>query len=161
VRASLFVVVVAGCGRIAFDPLSDGSAPVGDGRAGDGGGSASDGPPIDAPTACANAMTLQPLTPITIDTCATGLDQLDGCGPANTREVIFKFTVPTSGGYNFRARDAGTQNVSNSTGLVDAGCIATVTCAGILGRTFNAGQIVYFVIEASSGTCATIEFENF
>jgi hypothetical protein len=159
VRALLFVVV-AGCGRIAFDPLSDGSAPAGDATLGDGGGSG-DGPPIDAATACANAMTVQPLTPITVDTCATGLDQLDACGPANTREVIFKFTVPTSGGYNFRARDAGTQNVSNSTGVLNAGCTAITNCPGIFSSTFTAGQVLYFVVEASSGTCATIEFENF
>jgi hypothetical protein len=162
VRALLFVVV-AGCGRIAFDPLGDGAiGPGGDGSSGgDGGGSNGDGAPLDAITACANAITLQPLTPIMIDTCSTGLDQIDGCGPASTREVVFKFTVPTSGGYNFRARDAGTQNVSNTTGLVDGACAATVTCAGILGRTFTAGEVIYFVVEASSGTCATIEFENF
>jgi hypothetical protein len=159
------LLVLAGCGRIAFDPLGDGAviAPSDDGggsSSGDGGGTG-DGPPPDAATACANALTVQPLTPLTIDTCSTGLDQLDGCGPASTREVIFKFTVPASGGYNFRARDAGTTNVSNTTGLLDAACAATATCAGIVSRTFTAGQIVYFVVEASSGTCATIEFENF
>jgi hypothetical protein len=155
----LLIVLVAGCGRIAFDPLDDSGSMSGDGSTGDGGGT-SDGVP-DAATACANAVTLQPLTPMLIDTCSTNLDQLDACGPANTREVIFKFTVPTSGGYNFRARDAGTANVSNSTGLLDASCAATTGCVGILSRTFNAGQVLYFVVEASSGTCASIEFENF
>ena len=133
--------------------------PVDDG----GGGGSGDGSGMpDAATACANAQTLQPLTPIQIDTCSTGLDQLDACGGTNTREVIFKFTVPTTGGYNFRARDAGTQNVSNQTGLLNAGCTATTTCAGILSRSYTAGQVIYFVVEASAaGGCVTIEFENF
>lgn len=156
-------VFVAGCGRIAFDPIGDGVPPTdgraGDGRVGDGG---SDGPPIDAPTACATSpLTLQPNTPLMVDTCSTNLDQVDACGPASTREVVFKFSVPASGGYNFRARNAGTTTVSNTTGLLDASCTGTVTCAGILSRTFNAGEVLYFVVEASSGGCATIEFENF
>lgn len=158
----MLLVVVAGCGRIAFDPLADGAArPPDDGGGSDGGSSTGDGAMPDAATACANALPLQPLTPMLVDTCSTNLDQLDACGPANTREVIFKFTVPASGGYNFRARDPGTMNVSNTTGLLDAGCTATVTCAGILSRAFTAGEVLYFVVEASSGTCAMVEFENF
>lgn len=156
------LVALSGCGRIDFDPRFDGGP--GGGGSGDGGGSGSGdggGGGGDTPvTACTNAITLQPLTPIMIDTCS-GMDLLDGCGPANTKEVVFAFTVPASGGYNFRARDAGTQNVSNSTGLVDPACGATTTCAGILSRSFSAGQVIYFAVEASSGGCATIEFENF
>lgn len=155
-RSLALVVALAGCGRIDFDPLRDGGGSAS--GSGDGGGSS--GSADAAVTACTSAITLQPLTPIMIDTCA-GTDLLDGCGPANTKEVVFAFTVPTSGGYNFRARDAGTQNVSNSTGLVDPSCGSTTTCAGILSRTFTAGQVLYFAVEASSGSCATIEFENF
>lgn len=156
--------VVAGCGRIAFDPVGDGGgSPSGDGRLGDGGGGgAGDGGTTDAASACgANALTLQPLTPYLVDTCAGNSDVFDGCGPASTKEVIFKFTVPATGGYSFRARDPGTMNVSNSTGVINAGCTGTTTCAGIYSAGFTAGQIVYFAIEASSGGCTMVEFENF
>lgn len=162
------MVVVAGCGRIAFDPIGGGDdvGPIGDaggsGDGGDGGGSStSDGAMPDALTACNNALTIQPLTPMMVSTCAGSNDVIDACGPAGTQEVVFKFVVPASGGYNFRARDAGTQNVSSSTGLLNAGCTATVTCAGILSRAFTAGEVIYFVVEASSGGCVNIEFENF
>ncbi len=161
----LLLLVLVGCGRIAFDPIGgDDVAPTGDGGgsgSGDGGGSSmTDGAMPDALTACNNALTLQPLTSMAVSTCS-GSDLLDGCGPAGTQEVVFKFVVPTTGGYNFRARDAGTQNVSNSTGFVNAGCTATVQCVGITSQPYTAGQVLYFAIEASSGGCANIEFESF
>ena len=160
-------LLIAGCGRVAFDPISEGSNPTDDGGGstmGDGSMTTGDGSTmIDAaPTACMSTevITMTPGTPVVVDTCV-GMEVFDGCGPANTDEAVFKFVVPTSGGYNFRARDPGTQNVSNTTGLINAGCTATATCAGIISRAFTAGEVLYFVVEASSGTCAQIEFENF
>ena len=52
-------------------------------------------------------------------------------------------------------------NVTNTTGLIDTSCGTTVVCSGVIGRAFAAGEVVYFVVEASSGGCASIEFENF
>jgi hypothetical protein len=159
----LVFIALIGCGRIAFDPVDDarnGSAANPDGSTGDAGGGSDGG--IDAvATACAAAIPIGAGQSITVDTCSTGMDLLDGCGPAGTQEVVFAFTVPATGGYNFRALDSGTNTVSNSTGLVTAACDGTVTCAGILGRTYTGGDTVYFAIEASSGGCVTIDFENF
>jgi hypothetical protein len=149
-----FAVALAACGRIDFDPVTT----AGDGRLGDGSGGTGDGAPGDSASgACATAIPVQVGTPITIDTCS-GADLLDGCGPAATKEVVFRFAVPTTAGYTIRAYDSGTQNVSNSTGAVDAGCTATTQCTGILGQGYTAGEVVFFAVEASSGGCAMIDF---
>ena len=154
--------LLIGCGRIGIDPIGDPSGDGGGSATDDGGGSASGDASIDAPpTACAFAVTLQPFTPLNINTC-TGRDQVDGCGGANTEEVVFKFTVPTTGSYSFRARDPGTQNVSNSTAMLNAACTAIGPCAGVLASSFNAGQVLYLIVEANAaGGCAQIEFENY
>ena len=68
------------------------------------------------------------------------------------------FTATASGGRNFAAYDPGTMNVSNSTGVANAGCTATQMCAGIVGTNVNAGATLYLVVEASSGGCANIDF---
>jgi hypothetical protein len=107
----------------------------------------------------AAVMPVQLNTPIAISTCAGNNDRFDGCGPPGTFEVVFKFTAPSSGGYTIRARDAGTMNVSTMTGRINAGCTGTTTCAALIGTTFTAGQVVYFVIEASSGACVNVDFE--
>jgi len=168
----LWIVAVCACGRLGFEPPA-GSDSQGSGSgsndgggsgsgAGDGGGSGlpTDAPMVDAqPAACANAFTLQFNVPYATSTCAGSNDRIDACGPATTNEVVFKFTAPSSGSYTIRARDAGTQNVSNSTGVVNASCNGTTQCVGVLGTPFTAGETRYFVIEASGGGCANIEFE--
>lgn len=171
-RVAVVVValaLLAGCGRIGFDltgsPSDDSggsgsSTGDGGGSNGDGGGSATaDAMPDAQPVACATAMTLQFNMPVAISTCAGNNDRFDGCAGSGTFEVVFKFTAPSSGSYTFRARDAGTQNVSNSTGIINGGCTATTNCVGVSGQPLSAGQVMYFAIEASSGGCANIEFE--
>jgi hypothetical protein len=88
-----------------------------------------------------------------------GRDVIDACGPPGTQEVVFSFMPPTTKSYNIAAYDPGTSNVSNSTQRVTSGCAGvTGSCAAITGTTLNAGMTYYFVVEASSGTCANIEF---
>ena len=72
---------------------------------------------------------------------------------------MFKLTAPVSAGYTFAARDPGTANVSNSTQMLDVNCTQVPGCAALTGRSFTAGQVVYFVVEASSAPCTMIEFE--
>ena len=86
------------------------------------------------------------------------VDSIKGCGPMGTREIVFHFDPPATGGYQFRAYDGATNNTSNSTATLNAGCNATTTCAGVLGTTGSAGQPMYLMVEASSGGCATIQF---
>ncbi|HEY5925717.1 MAG TPA: hypothetical protein VIV11_28720 [Kofleriaceae bacterium] len=168
-RRLVVMVALVGCGRVGFDP-TPGSGPGDDGGGGSGGGDgggASDGsitggdaPMPDAqPAACATAMTVQAGTPIAISTCAGNNDRFDGCGPNSTFEVVFKFFVPATGTYTVRAFDAGTMNISNTTGRLNAGCTTTTTCTGVLQTTFTSGTIEYFVVEASSGGCTNIEFD--
>jgi hypothetical protein len=146
------------CGRIGFDP-SHGPAGVSDAFDGDDRAMGDAASAIDSSvSACAGAITVPLATRVAVNTC-DGPDRLDGCGPAGTREVILKFVAPARGSYNFRAYDPGTNNVLNSTGLVDAACAKVAPCAGIYGTSFTAGQIAYFAVEASSGGCAAIEFE--
>lgn len=159
----LLLVAVIGCGRIEFDPIRDarlGDGALGDGRLGDGANGGSDDGHDARVTACASAIPIGVSETITVDTCSTGMDLLDGCGPAGTKEVVFAFTVPATSGYTFAAYNAGTNTVSNATGLVTAACDGTVTCAGILGRSYTAGDVVYFAVEASSGGCVVIDFKN-
>jgi len=162
IAALVALAPLVACGRLGFDPTGDSGSgsSTGDGGGGDGSGSGTaDAMPDAQPAACATAMTLQFNTPVAISTCAGNNDRFDGCGPPGTFEVVFEFTAPSTGSYTFRARDAGTQNVSNSTGIINGGCSATTNCAGVSGRPLSAGQVEYFVIEASSGGCANIEFE--
>ncbi len=86
------------------------------------------------------------------------IDRIDGCGPAGTKEIMFRFDPPATAGYNFRAFDGATNNTSNSTGLLNAARTATTTCAGLLGTTGTVGQSMYLIVEASSGGCAQIQF---
>lgn len=152
-------MVVAGCGRIGFDPASgpnDGRLP-GDGAHADTGSNAA----IDAPvTACvaANPQQLQVGVAAHVSTC-TDPDVLDGCGPAGTKEVILEFIPPASTGYNARAYDHGTQNITMaSTTVFDQSCQPMGTCAAFLGTTYTQGVPYYFVLEASNGGCADIDF---
>lgn len=159
-------ITCVACGRGRFEPLDDttlrdaNSGGNGDGPAGDSGGGGGDGPGPDAAvTACtATAPTTVAVGTTTVNTCATATDLIDGCGPAGTQEIVLRFDVPTTRGYNLAARDPGTMNVSNSTTIANAGCTAIGSCAGILGQSFTAGQTLYIVLEASSGGCATVDF---
>ena len=149
--------MLVGCGRIGFDPLAggDGNAP-GDGTR--------DAPrpfdaPADAPTACAMAIPISVGVRAAVNTCAGG-DYVDGCGPANTKEVVFVFTPSVTAGYQFQAFDPGTNNVSNSTQQLNpTTCKPMGSCAGIFGTSISAGETAYFVVEAAAGGCVNIEFE--
>jgi hypothetical protein len=150
------LAMLAACGRLDFEPR-DAVASGGDGPRG-GDGPTGDGVASDAAlSACSKAMPVTLNQRLATSTCV-GNDLIDGCGPANTQEVVFAFTPPQTAGYNARAYDPGTMNVSNTTGLLDASCKMTATCAGIIGQSFQAGITVYFVVEASNGGCASIEF---
>lgn len=158
---------MAACGRVGFDPTAgngnDGKPPP----AGDGGSPVThdatlgDGasPMIDAQaSACANALVVQSGVKLTTSTCV-GADLIDGCGPPNTQEVVFAFSVPTTGPYLAEAFDTGTNNVSNSTAMLDSTCTQTTgTCAGLLGVNLTKGDTAYFIVEADAGGCATIDF---
>ncbi len=150
---------LVGCGRLGFDPVDptgDGALPSGDGRPGDG--ALADGPSVDAlAAACGDAMPIGVGRTATIDTC-TLIDRIDGCGPANTKEVIFRFVPPATQGYVFRAFDGATANTSNSTALINASCNGIGSCAGVLGTGGTAGQPMYLIVESSSGGCASIQF---
>jgi hypothetical protein len=169
------VIALAACGRVGFDPANGsgggagggGDAPGTTGDAhlhddGGSGGSGSNTSGIDAPppTACDEALTLQAGVPYATSTC-TGHDLIDGCGPPNTQEVVFKFVVPATGSYQFMAVDAGSGSISNSTGIVNAACdgLAANTCDGIFSTNYDAGDVVYIVIEADAGGCASIDYE--
>ena len=159
----VLLVAVAGCGRLGFDAHGDASggpgrdAVTGGGDAmGDGGGGGGDG--ADAPAnACTNAKVVTVGQRLATSTCV-GQDLLDACGPPGTEEVVFSFTPPQTAGYNVRAYNAGTNNISNSTAQLNAACMQPGSCTGILGTTFQTGMTYYFVVEASGGGCASIEF---
>jgi hypothetical protein len=181
VKAAWLLVLTAAC-RLGFDatdgaPGDDGDevAMDGDDTAMDGDDTAMDGIPsmfdarpdqqmlvpdasIDAaPTQCDSALVVTPGTRLVANTCRG--DLVDGCAGAGKEEVVFEFTPTASGGYNARAFNPGTNNVSNSVARVDAACAATTgACAGLLGTTYTAGQTYYFVVEASSAACVDIEF---
>lgn len=110
----------------------------------------------DAPTACMNAIDVPVGMRVPASTCVQSL--LEGCGPPNTQEVVFRFVAPDASGYTFAAYESGTNNVSNSVGRVNATCTGIIGCAGLLGTSFTPGEVVYFAVEASSGGCASIEF---
>lgn len=159
------VIALSACGRFDFDPIGhpgfggDSGVPHGDGSSSDGSMQLTDGAPsVDAmPAECANAFAVTAGQLLTISTCASG-DHLDGCGPANTQEVMLKFTAPATAGYQFEALDHGTQNVSNSTQRVSSACTLMGTCGGVTGFGVNAGETVYFMVEASAGGCTTIDY---
>jgi len=166
---SLSLLCLTACGRLGFDPpgtLGDDTVDP-DGRLGDSAtsGDSSQQMMIDAqlvdaqPAACANAIPVSVGRTGPTSTC-THPDLLDGCVAAARQEVVFKFVVPTTRGYNMSAKNPGTMNISNSTSIVNVPCTAPMGgCAGLLGTTFTAGQTVYFMVEASSAACAMIEFE--
>lgn len=155
---------LAACGRLGFDPPGGGT-PGDDAMPGDGPGSSIDGTmmmldaAIDAaPTACAAAIPINLGRTGPTSTCALP-DLIDSCAGSAKQEVIFKFTASASAGHTFAAYNPGTQNVSNSTQMFDATCTLVPSCAAVTGRSFAAGQIVYFVVEASTAACAMIEFQ--
>jgi hypothetical protein len=168
VRWLIAVVMACACGRVGFEPIVDGNGGNGGGGGGDdasGTGTPSDGAspsdgtkPLDAAaTECETALDVTVGTPLTTSTCVDG-DHLKGCGPAGTQEVVFKFVAPATSGYNFAAYDHGTMNVSNSTAELDSTCTMAETCSGILGLSMNQNDVLYFIVEAASGGCATIDF---
>lgn len=158
-RWVVVVVALAACGRVGFDLTTDSGEGSGEGSgSGSGSGTGSDAAVDALPPACAQAIPVTFNAPMTISTCSGMLDRFDGCGPTATNEVVFSFTVPSSGSYNIRAYNTGTTNVSNSTGVVNAACSTVSQCVGVLGRSYTAGQVVYFAIESSAGGCATIDF---
>ena len=96
--------------------------------------------------------------PITRDTCSTGLDRIDGCAGAALNELVFKLTVTTSGTYSVQTNPAGTTNVI-TTGNVDGACTGNAGCFGVRNTSFIAGQTLYFVVEASAGSCQNVDFK--
>lgn len=154
------LVIVAACGRVNFDPVggdSDGDGGTGDGATG-GDGGLLDGSVIDTfPAACADAIMININQTTTMSTCATGLDRLDGCGPLGTQELVFKAVLPATTTYTYRAFDAGTLNINNSTMRLTTQCAVQVGCNGTTTTTLAAGTY-YFMVEASSGGCASIDF---
>jgi hypothetical protein len=163
----VFAIALGACGRVNFDRLADGGAGSGEGEAGSGSGSDSgngsaggDGGAL--PPLCANAIPVQLGVPALANTCAGMSDLLDGCAPpANTPEVVFAFTSPANGSYSFRARDAGTQTVTNDTARLDTACTGRNSCAFLSFTSVPAGQTVYWIVEARSGGCEDVEFDVF
>jgi hypothetical protein len=151
------ILVVAACGRIGFDPIATSIENPMDAHDGDGPPGGFKDAPTDA-SACAFALVAPLNTRVATSTCL-GHDLIDGCGPPGTQEVVFAFTPAQTNGYNFRAFDPGTNNVSNSTARLATGCGGPGSCAGILGVTVNAGETAYLVVEAAAGGCTNIEFE--
>jgi hypothetical protein len=154
-----FVIALAACGRVGFDPIAGELPPNGDGPpAPHDSGSGSAAPMVDAqPVACAAAIPVTPGVKKTTSTCVGG-DHLDGCGPPGTQEVVFELTVPATGSYQVQAFDSLTTNISDSVAQVNAACTATSgACAGILSQSLNAG-VYYFIVEDAAGSCGTIDF---
>lgn len=159
-KVAAALLVLTACGRIDFDPIvpngthgddDDDDAPS-DGRRADAKADAS----FNACTASATMIQAGVMTEI--NTCVDP-DVLDGCGPANTKEAILEFIAPATGGYNARAYDHGTTNITMvSTTVLDSACANGSTCAAFLGRTYTMGEPVYFLLEASSGGCADVDF---
>ena len=163
------LLALLGCGRIGFDPLGadhDGPPGGGDGSTAMGDAGRSDGPPspldapgdVDAqPPACAEAIPVVVGVPIAMDTCATGMDRIDGCPADSLDELVFELIVPQSGPYTVRTYVGGTENVI-TTGEVDGPCASTVSCFGIRSTPLTAKETHYFTVEAASGSCQGIEF---
>lgn len=153
------MLAATACGRVNFDPSGTATdAPVGGGS--DGSTTTGDGPPADpdaAVTACTGAIQVTVDNPITIDTCATGKDLLDGCSGAALDEVVFVFVAPIAGSYTVRTFDSGTANVI-TTASVDAPCTGNAGCFGIKSAPMSQGQTSYFAVEAAAGACQMIDF---
>ena len=157
----MLIVLLAACGRIGFDPTGgitsmrdaddDGSTNGDALNTGDARG------PDAQTAACATAM------PVSVgitqaNTCTGNFDRIDGCGPAGTREIVFRFAPTTTRNYTIQTRFRGTMNVF-STGKVDAACTGNNGCTGISSTNHTAGQTYYFVIEDPQGGCIDIDFE--
>jgi hypothetical protein len=133
-------VVAGACGRIAFDPNA--GTPATDA----GPGTSPDG--SRALGACASAPDVQVNVPINGNTC-TGTNSIQGCAPANTPEVVYRFVAPETRGYQLQATgDHGIQ-------LADSTCTIASVCAGIYASTFTQGETVYVVLELDVGGCDT------
>lgn len=155
------MLVLVGACRIGFDPTTGSDDTPGGSSNGDGGTmTGNDGSlTIDAqPAACAEATTVA-LGLTLLDTCTGNQNRIDGCASGSTtNEIVIHFRPTVTKAYTFAAYDAGTQNVSNSTARMNADCVTIQSCNGITGTTLTAGVDYYFVVEASSGACADIEF---
>jgi hypothetical protein len=149
---------VAACGRIDFTPIHSSSGDDDDDGPIDGAkhvDAALDG----VSNACATAtLMVQVGVSLPVNTCVDP-DLLDGCGPPNTKEALVEFIPPASTGYNARAYDHGTLNITMvSIKLLDDTCVASVNgCSAILGTTYTQDVPAYFVLEASSGGCADVD----
>jgi hypothetical protein len=166
-RAALIAVVcLAACGRRGFDPPGtaggddtvDPDAVTGNGDGPEGGTAIDASPLIDASSSACVSSTLITLGRTGPTSTCTLPDRVDSCGPAGRQEVIFKFIAPSTASYTFGAYTPGTQNISNSTQILDATCTLQPGCAALTGRSFTAGQVLYFVVEASTTVCTMIEF---
>ena len=67
-------------------------------------------------------------------------------------------TPAASAGYTIRAYDGMTNNTTNSTQQLNAVCLPTGGCAGVIGMGLTGGMTYYFVVEASAGGCTNVEF---
>jgi len=159
VKVAAALLLLTACGRIDFSPIVP-NGPHGD----DDDDAPSDGRRADAKpdapaSACAAAATMIQAGVMTeINTCVDP-DVLDGCGPAGTKEAILELIPPTTNGYNARAYDHGTTNITMvSVMVLDSACGSPSTCAAFLGQTYTMGEPVYFLLEASSGGCADVDF---
>jgi hypothetical protein len=150
--------MLVACGRIGFDGHDDSGTGNDDATSAHDAQHAASDAAGDAANACTNAIPVMLAVRKATNTCVGG-DVVDSCGPPATQEVVFKFTSPATNGYNFRAFDPGTNNVSNSIQQLDASCQPTGACTGLLGISVPQGQTVYFVVEAAAGGCTNIEFE--
>lgn len=152
------LLALVGCGRINFDPRGD------DGSMGDGSGSqatsdsgSAAGADSGIAMACQNATTvIANVTAANVDTCSTGQDQIDACGPAATQEVVFKFTPAATAVHTVRTYLAGSTNVISTMHL---GTTCQVgTCPGISQMQLTGGTTYYYAVEATGGGCTSIDF---
>ena len=146
----LAAVACAACGRGNFEPIFD--AQANDGRTGDSGGGGGGEGTCASPTPVVVGTTM-------INTCVSGMDVLDGCGPSGTQEIVLRWDVVASGTYTIQPRDAGSTMQSNQLKFTPTFCgVSGVCTGGSLMAGFTAGDVMYFVVEAASGTCADIDF---
>ena len=67
--------------------------------------------------------------------------------------------IGASNGYSARAYDHGTMNITMvSVEMFDNTCSSASNCAAFLGTTYTQNVPAYFVLEASSGGCADVDF---
>lgn len=151
----LAAVACAACGRGNFEPILD--ARANDGQTRDSGGGGGDGAGGGGEGTCASPTSVVVGTTM-INTCVSGMDVLDGCGPPGTQEIVLRWDVVASGTYTIQARDAGSTMQSNQLNFTPTFCGVSALCTGSLMAGFTAGDVMYFVLEAASGTCADIDF---